>query len=108
MATFSQRKQAARQARRGFTQAERFDATIEGKIAARVHWTELRLRGFFPSHPKVYAMIDERLHGEWERLERLKDDCVVLLGQLAQASDSAIERGDVVTRARMNRAIRRG
>lgn len=108
MSTFSQRKQQARVARRQQHAVTRYDGTLRGQIATQVLGVEFRLRGFFPSHQKVYAMIDERLHGEWQRLEKLRDDCVVLLDELAKASDDALKRGDIVSRHRMNKAVRRG
>ena len=102
---FKARKQLTRTSRREWRENERHQATQEGRTAAMIHGVEFRLRGFFPSHPKVYAMIDERLHSEWERLEKLRDHCIVLLDTLASASDDAMRRGDIVTRARMNRAV---
>lgn len=108
MATFSQRKQHGRVAKRHQQAVSRYDGTVRGQIAAQVLGVEFRLRGFFPSHQKVYAMIDERLHGEWQRLEKLRDDCVLLLDTLAKASDDAMVRGDIVSRHRMNKAVRRG
>lgn len=108
MVTFNQRKQHLRASRRNKQAVSRYDGTQRGQIAAQVLGVEFRLRGFFPSHQKVYAMIDDRMHSEWQRLEKLRDDCVVLLDELAKASDDALKRGDIVSRHRMNKAVRRG
>ena len=105
MNTFTQRKQRARVHRREIAAHRQFLADVRGYVAAEVLGAEFRLRGFFPSHPKVWAMIDERLEGEYARLTKLRDDCTRLLDALATASDAAISRGDVVPRESMNKAV---